>query len=293
MVRLHRLDLLSYLTVTTRVDFHTAAAFHTPPSFPQIRLDPDTPPLPDLLLEEAACTSPTSLLQLSLAAVDCFNIFYRLHRLALAASSQWVDSVDRLTISNLLYETEHIILCVPDHSRDFLDFHPKSTDEQDRRYEQQKSKADAASVLEAVLASTQLFIYAALREIPPKAKIFSILLDRLRTTLERPHTSTVKVWKREKNLNVLLWILVVACSIAPPNFGRTMWILTLSDTMKELNLSNRMELEGVLKLVAWTDTYFNGVLDRVWEEIRRLRRLDRTVGFQQGIETTDPVLPAT
>jgi hypothetical protein len=61
-------------SLRSRVDFHTAAVFRTAPTFPLIRLDPDTPSLPDALLEEAAYTSPTCLLQLPVAAIDCFNI---------------------------------------------------------------------------------------------------------------------------------------------------------------------------------------------------------------------------
>lgn len=147
------------LTYIRRVDFHTAAAFHTTPTFPQIHLDPDNPPLPDTLLEEAAFTSPTSLLQLPICAIDAFNIFYRLHRLALAISTPWIRKVDRMTTSNLLYECEYTILSVPDHSRDYLDFDRdnkgQGADEEDTTYDERKSQADAASIIEAILAATR------------------------------------------------------------------------------------------------------------------------------------------
>ncbi|KAF2034222.1 hypothetical protein EK21DRAFT_97672 [Setomelanomma holmii] len=239
------------------VDFHTAAAFHTTPSFPQIRLDPDTPPLPDKILEEAALTSPTSLLQLSIGAVDCFNIFYRLHRLALAASSHWSPYVDRLTLSNLLYETEYTILSVPDRSRDFLDFDLETKTERGADFRVRQNTAHAASVVEALLAAAHIFIYAALRELPTNAKIFSILLERLRITVARPSVCTVHVWRQEINLEMLLWMLVVACSIAPPDGGRIWW--------------SRFDLEKLLQRVAWVDTYFNGVLGGIWEEVSQQR----------------------
>jgi hypothetical protein len=238
-----------------------------PPSFPQIKLDPDAPPLPDKLLEEAACTSPTSLLQLSLAAVDCFNIFYRLHRLALAASSYWLEQVDRLTLSNLLYETEYIILSVPDYSRNFLEFDIQSKGEDNEDYQTRASVAHSSSVIEALLAACHIFIYAALREVPTNAKIFTILLERLRIAVTRPDMCTIQVWKKEQNINMLLWSLVVACSVITPGAGRSWWIGQVVDAMIELEIRSLLDLEMALHRVAWVDTYFNSVLRDIWHEI--------------------------
>jgi hypothetical protein len=229
------------------MDFHTAAAFHTPPSFPHICLDPDSPPLPDGLLEEAAYTSPTSLLQLSLRAIDCFNIFYRLHRLALAASSHWQGRVARLTLSNLLYETQFLILSVPDYSREFLDFDREVTEEQAEAYTYRKSRADAASILEGLLAATLIFVYAALRALPTNAKLFTILLHRLRIALDRPGTLVIEVWKRENNVNMLVWVLVVGCSVAPLE-SRTWWVAVLAEVCGEMDITSRVGLEEVLRL---------------------------------------------
>lgn len=270
------------------VDFHNATAFHTPPSFPHIHLDPDAPPLPDRLLEEAACTSPTSLLQLSKASIDCFNIFYRLHRLSLAVSSHWISLVDRLTLSNLLYETEFVVLSVPDYSRGFVDFDQEGENEQDEDYDQRKSSADVASVIEALLAATQIFIYTALRELPPKAKIFTILLDRFHLATKRPEISTREVWKREKNLNMLVWVLVVVCSVAPSSERRTTWISMLSETMREEFISSQDELESALKRVAWTDTYFTPVLHGIWRELQRLQRAEWATVDRATVEQPMP-----
>ena len=278
------------------MDFHTAAAFHTPPSFPHVCLDPDTPPLPDELMEEAACTSPTSLLQLSIAAVDCFNILYGLHRLALAVSSRWQGRVPRLTLSNLLYEAQFTILSVPDFSCEFLDFDRDFREEQDEDedYEQKKSKADAASVVEGLLAAILIFVYAAFRALPTNAKLFTILLDRLRIPLHRPQASVIEVWKREKNLNMLIWVLVVACSVAPLE-SRGWWIAMLSAVCEEMQVTSRLDLEEILRRVVWTDVFFDGELSGVWMEVLRLRR-PVGAGYCLGEASTgnaDPSLLAT
>lgn len=258
--------------VPCRVDFHTAAAFRTPPSFQQIRLDPDTPPLPDALLDEAACTSPTSLLQLSVAPIDCFNIFYRLHRLALAISSQWIRKVNRLTFSNLLYETEYIILSVPDYSREFLDFDLAAKAEENE-YEERASLADGASITEALLAATQIFVYASLREIPPNAKIFSILLERLRVAIDRPNIPTIEIWTKAQNLHTLLWVLVVASSVASGGWRRDWWLKKQSQAVQALEIESKLELKRQLEGVAWTDVFFGDALEQTWEEMMRLTKV--------------------
>ena len=121
-------------------------------------LGPDAP-LPDKLHDEATYTSPTSLLQLSCAAIDCFDIFYRLHRLALATSSHWTGRVARVALSNLLYTTQFILLSVPDRSQDFLKFDQSVQDNNSECSESQKHRADAASVVEALLAEALILIY--------------------------------------------------------------------------------------------------------------------------------------
>ncbi|KAF1994041.1 hypothetical protein P154DRAFT_625002 [Amniculicola lignicola CBS 123094] len=249
------------------VDFHSATAFHTPPSFPQIRLDPDTPPLPDALLEEAAYSSPTSLLQLSLASIDCFNIFYRLHRLGLAVSSHWLPKINRLTLSNLLYETEYILLSVPDYSRDFLDFDLEAKDQTDDDFTEAARVADGASVVEALLAGAQIFIYSSLREIPTRAKIFSILLERLRVAIERPRANMLDTWRREKNLSTLLWILVVASAVTAPSGDRSWWIGQLATVAKELDIPSELELQKAMQKVAWSDAFIAGVIKGLWAEV--------------------------
>ncbi|KAF2472848.1 uncharacterized protein BDR25DRAFT_333128 [Lindgomyces ingoldianus] len=249
------------------VDFHSATAFHHAPSFPLIRLHPDTPALPDGLLEEAAFTSPTSLLQLSVASIDCFNIFYRLHRLALAATDHWLPKVHRITLSNLLYETEYTILSVPDYSRDFLDFDLEPEVEVMEDYEKRAATANGASVVEAVLATVQIFIYASLREIPPKAKIFSILLERVRVAIDRPNISMLEVWRKEKNLNILVWVVVVATTLAPTWGGRRWWIGRVGEVVEELGIHGEQELQRSVQRVAWTDIFFGNVLRSIWEEV--------------------------
>ena len=183
-----------------RMDFHTAAVSRARPSFPHISLDPDTPPLPDELREEAAQTSPTSLLHLSCAGVDCFKIFHRLHRLALAVSPHWIGRVERLTLSNLLYETQFMILSVPDQSHNFLHFDQSMHDKQSDFYGHIEARADAASVVEALLAAALIFVYAVLRALPLNTKIFAILLSRLRAALDRPNAPMLEIWRREKRL---------------------------------------------------------------------------------------------
>lgn len=185
----------------------------------------------------------------------------------MAISAPWIRKVDRLTISNLLYETEYIILFVPDYSRDFLDFDLEPKEELDGEYEERARMADAASVVEALLAAAHIFIYAALREVPPKAKIFSILLDRMRVALNRPKIDVIDIWKKEKNLDILVWVLVIACSIAPAWGGRGWFISHLAEVLEELGVHSEIELERTMQRVAWTDVFFGQMLTEIWEDL--------------------------
>jgi hypothetical protein len=224
------------------------------------------PPLPDELMEEATSTSPTSLLQLSSAAMECFDIFHRLHRLALAASSHWHGRVARLTLSNLLYETQFIILSVADRSRDFLDFDQGVREKQGVDYERQRLRADAASVVEALLAAALIFVYAVLRAVPLNTKIFSILLSRLRIAVDRPNTQLIEVWKREKNLNMLLWVFFIGCCVAA-GAEQQWWIAQLSRLCEEMGVDSRHNLEHKMRHVAWTDLFFDDKIDGIWAEV--------------------------
>jgi hypothetical protein len=267
------------------MDFHTAAVSRAYPSFPHISLDLDTPPLPEELREEAAQTSPTSLLHLSCGAVDCFKIFYQLHRLSLAVSSHWVGRVELLTLSNLLYETQFTILSVPDQSHNFLHFDQSIHDKQSDFYGHIKAKADAASVFEALLAAALIFVYAVLRVLPLNTKIFTILLFRLRTALDRPNAPVLDIWRREKNLNMLLWVFVVACCVATGE-ERMWWIAQLSELCDVMHVRSRHHLEHEMRHVAWTDTFFEDRMNAIWAEVMRLRGLALCRGSLAGVPAT-------
>lgn len=202
-----------------------------------------------------------------------------------------------MTISNILCETEYIILSVPDFSRDFLDFDLETKEDVDEDLDERAQTADGACVVEAMLAASQIFIYASLREIPTKAKIFSILLDRLRVAINRPNISMMEVWTKEKNLNILLWVLVVACSVAQTWGGRSWWIGKLAEVVKELGLRGELDLEQSMQRVAWTDVFFGDVLNSVWEEVRAyLATVQRTESYlmrtrEQGKDPEDTIDP--
>ncbi|OCK84309.1 hypothetical protein K432DRAFT_378712 [Lepidopterella palustris CBS 459.81] len=253
------------------VDFHSASAFRTRPIFPFIPSDDSTTCFPDELLEEAACSSPTSLLQLSLASIDCFNIFYRLHRLGLATSAQWAALVDRSALANMLYEAEYALLSMPNRSPDFLipDRHRR---EGGAAESQEKDEtANTAAVIEALVTAGQVFLYAALREVPLRARIFDILLSRLRATVDRPAgVDIVAIWTRERNLQVLLWTLVVGAAVGTQWGGDRWWVVQTAQVVERLEISTREAFKEALKGVAWTDVFFGPMSEGVWEGVVKL-----------------------
>jgi hypothetical protein len=158
-----------------------------------------------------------------------------------------------------------------------------------------KSRADAASILEGLLSATLIFVYAALRALPTNATLFTILLRRLRIALDRPGTSVIEVWRAASNGNMLVWVLVVACSVAQPLESRAWWIAVLAEVCGEMQIMSRVRLEDTLKHVAWIDGFFEVELDGMWAEVLRLRR-SAGVGTAWGetsMSTVDPSLLAT
>lgn len=177
-------------------------------------------------------------------------------------------------------------LSVPDYSREFLDFDLGSKDEQDEDHVERAALAGSASVVEALLAASQMFMYAALREIPPRARLFGILLERLRVALDRPRINMVSVWVKANNLMMLLWVLVVASSVASAGEGRDWWVGRLAEVVKELGLRDRRELQGMLEKVAWTEVFFAGVLGEVWASVRMQLHVDTASGCSVVVHGT-------
>lgn len=188
----------------------------------------------------------------------------------------------------MLYETEYTILSVSDYSRDFLDFDLaannviETDDDEDLDWDEKRKAANSACVVEAILAACQIFIYAALRDVPTNARIFAILSNRLRGAVARPNVNVLELWRQEHNLPVLLWVCVTACSVATSGESRAFWIARLVDVTVELNVTSRFDLEMALRRVAWVDTYFNSAMGGIWDEIAQSRR-DSGIVWQNGI----------
>lgn len=266
------------------MDFHNSIALRRPPVLPLVILEPISAPLPQALLEESVTNSLLSLLQLPVASESCLNIFLTMQRLAMATSTRWIKEVDRLTFSNMLYELEYTILSTIDYSLDLgtVDHetsytmmqrnHSPESEASDNDYATLKSHEDAvaaAMVTEAVLTSAQVFICAAMRDIPPSARLYTILLRRLRSTIDRPGISAIKTWKQLKTLHILLWAVVVGACVAPPS-SREWWIEQIVEVMRSACVHSLVELEGVLNGIAWTDYWFADALKGVWEQVDAL-----------------------
>lgn len=207
-----------------------------------------------------------------------------MHRLALATSSYYAPTVDRLTFSNQLYELEYNILSTIDYSLDLDSLirdvdgprllcysrdSPESEASDNDYAAKHRLENEAALVTEAVLVSAQIFIGAAMRDIPSSAKLYLILLKRLRGAIDRPGVSIIKTWKELNNLNILLWALAVGACVAPRN-KRLWWVEKVAEVMKELGIEGLDGLEGMLRGIAWTDYTFAKALRGVWVQVEAL-----------------------
>ncbi|RAR09727.1 cation-transporting ATPase 4 [Stemphylium lycopersici] len=184
----------------------------------------------------------------------------------------WVDFHNATVFRTAPSFPRFAILSVPDRTHEFFDFDQAVGGYNSGGHESRARRADSASVVEALLAATLIFVYAALRGLPRNAKIFTILLRRLRIAIDRPRVSTFDVWNGEKNLKTLLWVLVVACSVAS-DADRAWWITNLSALY----------------------VFFQFEMDEIWAELTQLREmgLHSEEATEASADTMDQALLVT
>lgn len=174
-----------------------------------------------------------------------------------------------MALSDMLHVTEWMILTVPDHSRSYIDFDLEGIGSGEE-WEARRRDADAAAVVEGLLSAAQIFVYASLRGLPRNAKVFGILLERVRRALDRPAArSLCEIWNEQGNANVLLWVLVMACSVTG---DRGWYSERLGEVLNEMGHETRLDMAMVLRHVAWVDGYLDNVVTEIWEKAMDWRR---------------------
>lgn len=171
-----------------------------------------------------------------------------------------------------------MILNVEDYSRVYVDFDLDLGVEQGEgeEYESRKKEADAAAVVEGVMGACQIFVYAGLRGLPGNARIFGILEERVRRALDRPSANSLyEIWNELGNANVLLWVLVMACSVAAE---RGWYVGRVVEVVGAMGLETEVEMETLLRNVAWVDGYLDRVMTEIWSEVGELKHRAPVVG---------------
>jgi hypothetical protein len=173
----------------------------------------------------------------------------------------------------MLYEAEFALLSMPDRSSDFL---VPDRARRDGGWDASSDEAaNAASVVEGLVAAGQIFLYAALREVPFRAKVFDILLARLKAAVDRPYVNVVEVWEAEGNLETLLWVLVVGTAAAKHWGGSSWWGERAVEVAQRMKVGGKEALKAMLKSVAWTDVFFGQASEEMWEDVLTVREQER------------------
>lgn len=183
-------------------------------------------------------------------------------------SDEWIGEVSREGVGKGLYEVGYMLGRVEDYSRGYLDFDlaKKVNSEDDEDYRARAAEADASSIVEALVSACQIFLYAALRGVPVRARLFAILAERLRGAVERPGVDTVHVWREYKNENLLLWAMVVGALVVG-EVERRWWVERVGVVAREMGAWGVEEVEGVLGRVAWMEGGFGEGLGGLWREV--------------------------
>ncbi|KAF1992238.1 hypothetical protein K402DRAFT_344394 [Aulographum hederae CBS 113979] len=262
---------------------HFSAAHRTLPVHQYLPISP-TLSYPPALLVHAAASTPNCLLNLSLNGPQVFNIYYRIQQIGLAASSQWLPTVNRVVIADALLAVEYLVLRMD--ARDEGSGEGFVQGGVDVDLELDVIDADAKAVVEALMAAAQIFLYAGIRLVPIVLRIYSLLVSRLRDALGQ--LRLWEVWERECGGRPLLWVLFMGC-LAGQKRGPWQWFVAQSASVAEtLGLETPEDYKELLKTIAWTDHgMFDEVAEHVWTCMAELRRRDSGVG---GLEVVQGLL---
>jgi len=209
---------------------------------------PSNEGFPDELLEQAALTSPTSLLNLSKYGCEVYNIVRKLHQLSLAASPGFLVNAHRVVISNQLYQTEYEILS-------FLAL-PSSESKPE-------VESEVLSIAQCIIFASQIFSFCAIRVVPLELRIYDIFLNRLKTTLEATEANS---WEHQGLGDARLWTVFMGLVAAQTRKEFLDWfVIQMTMMLKEKTLEKEA-LEQILRRFAWLGSLCREPLNRFWDE---------------------------
>ncbi|EGR49902.1 uncharacterized protein TRIREDRAFT_105847, partial [Trichoderma reesei QM6a] len=113
-----------------------------------------------------------------------------------------------------------------------------------------------------------VYLYLAIRELPAKAQLIRLLIDRLQTWLKADSTERF-ISSDEQKQNWKLWTLFIGYGAALEN-GRQEWFTqALKAAYIEAKYRDMEQLRGILKKLLWQDSWCEHYFNKLREELAR------------------------
>ncbi|KAL1641942.1 hypothetical protein SLS58_005778 [Diplodia intermedia] len=221
---------------------------------------------PPALQHEALRRHRLGQRRLPRVGADLDLILLHLHHLSIVQDPAWGPHADRAAMRNLLYDCEHKLLVI-------LAAPPSSKPD---RGEDDASVSPARRVRSAVAQAAQMFLLAALREMPLRRALYDLLAERLTATICVP--DAVDQWMRVAHLHSLVWVLFVGWVLSARGIecrAQKWFQERLTQTMWQLDLRSCEDLDAVLAQFPSTDAFCG-------EPFRQLRSMLSVIDEEGG-----------
>ncbi|OJD34154.1 uncharacterized protein BKCO1_2500050 [Diplodia corticola] len=197
---------------------------------------------PPELRRQASLRHQSGQRRLPTVGADLDSILLSLHHLSIAQEPSWNARMNRPAMRKTFYDSEHKLLVILADSK--------------TRQERSPTLSAAERVRSAVAQTAQLFLLAALREMPLQTAVNNLLVERLHTTVSAP--GFIDQWIRTAHLHGLLWVLFVGWAVSTKDsriVSPRQWFEEhLTQLMWQLDLRYE-DLEEVLAQFPSTDAF--------------------------------------
>ena len=228
------LEILSYLIVraVAWTAYHFAAV-NRENTFCRLELSTSAD-FPDDLLLQAARSAPTSILHIPSYGFEIDNILHRIHRLGIAVSRPWLDTINMVAFSNTLHDAECDMLVL---SAKLVADSP--------------GRGNGSSIANTLRVGSQIFDYGVLRSLPFPMRTNDLFLQRLIAELDQDEL--LETWMEQCSLEALLWVIGMGLMVSVESSSRNWFMERMTQVVQLLQVADFADLEGILKGFAWSD----------------------------------------
>lgn len=238
--------------------FYLGAELLLPPALP-LPLYPNPMPFSLAFQDDAKIRAWRTIKRFPNNSSFVYDVVVRLHQLALAVHSDWIDKVDSCALSNLYFEASHSAILVQ-LEEPWSEHLPSGI-----------QGRETAIMFKVWAAGLPIFVSTALRHLRCRYGILAShhyhgpIFDRVQAMLEKD--GGCHAWPRGRNLEPVLATLFYALeACAWDNPWRIWCVNTMRTVINLLKLNNAKEFKKALDFFPITEIH-QEIVDSVWTEM--------------------------